>query len=45
MNPFAEALAVRIRDDVAAALELDRSAVTVTLTQKPRGGITIAATA
>ena len=42
---FAEALAVRIRDDVAVALELDRSAVTVTLTQKPRGGITITATA
>ena len=42
---FAEALAVQIRDDVAAALELDRSAVTVTLTQKARGGITITATA
>ena len=42
---FAEALAVRIRDDVAAALELDRGAVTVSLTQKPRGGITITATA
>jgi 7-cyano-7-deazaguanine reductase len=42
---FAEALAVRIRDDVAAALELDRGAVTVTLTQRPRGGITITATA
>ena len=42
---FAEALAVRIKNDVAAALELDRSAVTVTLTQKPRGGITITATA
>ena len=42
---FAEALAVRIKDDVAAALELDRNAVTVTLTQKPRGGITISATA
>jgi len=42
---FAEALAVRIRDDVAAALELDTSAVSVTLTQKPRGGITITATA
>ena len=40
---FAEALAVRIKDDVTAALELDRSAVTVTLTQKPRGGITITA--
>ncbi len=42
---FAEALAVRIRDDVAAALELDRSAVTVTLEQKSRGGITITVTA
>jgi len=42
---FAEALAVRIKDDVATALELDRSAVTVTLTQNPRGGITITATA
>ncbi len=42
---FCEALAVRIRDDVAEALELERSDVTVTLTQKARGGITIAATA
>jgi 7-cyano-7-deazaguanine reductase len=42
---FGEALAVRIRDDVAAALQLDPPAVTVTLTQKPRGGITITATA
>ena len=42
---FAEALAVQIKDDVAAALEVDPSAVTVTLTQKPRGGITITATA
>src|SRR5436305_9811459 len=42
---FAEALAVRIKDDVAAALELDRAAVSVSLTQKPRGGITINATA
>jgi 7-cyano-7-deazaguanine reductase len=42
---FCEALAVRIRDDVAAALELDANAVTVTLTQKPRGGIEIVATA
>jgi 7-cyano-7-deazaguanine reductase len=42
---FGEALAVKIRDDVAAALEIDRSAVTVTLTQKARGGITITATA
>src|SRR5579871_636860 len=42
---FAEALAVKIKDDVAAVLELDRAAVTVTLTQKARGGITITATA
>jgi 7-cyano-7-deazaguanine reductase len=42
---FGEALAVRIRDDVAAALELDAPAVSVTLTQKARGGITIVATA
>jgi 7-cyano-7-deazaguanine reductase len=31
---FGEALAVQIRDDVAAALELGPAAVTVTLTQK-----------
>ena len=42
---FCEALAVRIRDDVAAALELEPSDVTVTLVQKARGGITITATA
>jgi 7-cyano-7-deazaguanine reductase len=42
---FCEALAVRIRDDVAAALELDATDVGVMLTQKARGGITIAATA
>ncbi len=42
---FAEALAVRIKEDVAKALDLDRADVTVTLTQKARGGITIAATA
>src|SRR5436309_13792081 len=42
---FAEALAVQIKNDVASALELDASSVTVTLTQKARGGITIAATA
>jgi 7-cyano-7-deazaguanine reductase len=40
---FCEALAVRIRDDVAAALELGADRVTVTLEQKPRGGITIVA--
>lgn len=42
---FCEALAVRIRDDVAAALELPADKVRVVLTQKARGGITIAATA
>jgi 7-cyano-7-deazaguanine reductase len=42
---FCEALAVKIRDDVAAALELTAEEVTVTLTQKARGGITITATA
>jgi 7-cyano-7-deazaguanine reductase len=40
---FCEALAVRIRDDVAAALELPRDKVRVTLKQKARGGITITA--
>jgi 7-cyano-7-deazaguanine reductase len=42
---FCEALAVQIRDEVAAALGLDASAVHVTLVQKPRGGITITARA
>jgi 7-cyano-7-deazaguanine reductase len=42
---FCEALAVRIRDDVAAALELPADKVRVTLEQKARGGITITATA
>jgi 7-cyano-7-deazaguanine reductase len=41
---FCEALAVRIRDDVAPALELPAERVTVTLAQKARGGITITAT-
>jgi 7-cyano-7-deazaguanine reductase len=41
---FCEALAVKIRDDVAAALELEHDKVRVTLIQKPRGGITITAT-
>jgi len=40
---FCEALAVKIRDDVAAALELPAEKVTVALTQKARGGITITA--
>jgi 7-cyano-7-deazaguanine reductase len=42
---FCEALAVRMRDDVAAALELPPDKVRVTLEQKARGGITITATA
>jgi 7-cyano-7-deazaguanine reductase len=42
---FCEALAVKIRDDVAAALKLESERVTVTLEQKARGGITITATA
>jgi 7-cyano-7-deazaguanine reductase len=42
---FCEALAVRIRDDVAEALELDRDSVCVELVQKARGGITITAVA
>ena len=42
---FCEALAVRIRDDVAAALELAHERVHVTLEQKARGGITITASA
>jgi 7-cyano-7-deazaguanine reductase len=40
---FCEALAVRIRDDVAEALGIGPDAVGVTLTQKARGGITITA--
>jgi 7-cyano-7-deazaguanine reductase len=40
---FCEALAVKIRDDVAAALELPQEQVNVALTQKARGGITIVA--
>jgi len=40
---FCEALAVRIRDDAAAALELPPEKVRVTLRQKARGGITIVA--
>jgi 7-cyano-7-deazaguanine reductase len=40
---FCEALAVKIRDDLAAALELPSDKVTVALTQKARGGITITA--
>lgn len=40
---FCEALAVQIRDEVAAALELETARVHVTLEQKARGGITITA--
>ena len=40
---FCEALAVQIRDEVAAALGLETGSVHVTLRQKPRGGITITA--
>ena len=40
---FCEALAVRIRDDVAEALALPAEDVQVALRQKPRGGITITA--
>jgi 7-cyano-7-deazaguanine reductase len=40
---FCEALAVRIRDDAAQALELPPEKVRVTLRQKARGGITIVA--
>ena len=42
---FCEALAVQIRDDVAAALELETASVHVALRQKARGGITITASA
>jgi 7-cyano-7-deazaguanine reductase len=42
---FCEALTVRIRDDVAAALEIAADRVHVTLQQKSRGGITIVASA
>jgi len=40
---FCEALAVQIRDEVSAALELETKDVHVSLRQKPRGGITITA--
>ena len=42
---FCEALAVKIRDDIAEAVELQADKVRVTLKQKARGGITITATA
>ena len=41
---FCEALAVRISEDVAEALRLASDNVSVTLTQKARGGISITAT-
>jgi 7-cyano-7-deazaguanine reductase len=41
---FCEALAVRIRDDIAAVTQLEPDKVRVTLRQKARGGITITAT-
>jgi 7-cyano-7-deazaguanine reductase len=41
---FCEALAVRIRAEVAEVLELPPEKVRVTLRQKSRGGITISAT-
>jgi 7-cyano-7-deazaguanine reductase len=41
---FAEALAVKIRDDAAEALQLPADKVRITLRQKARGGITITAT-
>ncbi len=40
---FCEALAVKIRDDVAEALDLPRDKVKTTLRQKARGGISITA--
>jgi 7-cyano-7-deazaguanine reductase len=40
---FCEALAVKIRDDVADGLELPSDKVRVILKQKVRGGITITA--
>jgi len=40
---FCEALAVRIRGDVASALELEPDRVSISLEQKARGGITITA--
>ncbi len=42
---FCEALAVKIRDDIAEAVQLPPDKVRVTLKQKARGGITITAVA
>ena len=41
---FCEALAVKIREDVAKSLDLAPDKVRVTIAQKSRGGITITAT-
>src|SRR5712692_590464 len=41
---FCEALAVKIRDDVAEVLDLPADKVRVTLEQKARGGISMTAT-
>jgi 7-cyano-7-deazaguanine reductase len=41
---FCEALAIKIRDDVASVLELPADKVRITLKQKARGGISITAT-
>jgi 7-cyano-7-deazaguanine reductase len=41
---FCEALAVKIRDDVAEALDLPPDKVRATLKQKARGGISVTAT-
>jgi 7-cyano-7-deazaguanine reductase len=40
---FCEALAVKIRDDITEALQLERDKVRVTLKQKSRGGISVVA--
>jgi len=40
---FCEALAVQLRDEIAAALALDAGAVHVSVRQKARGGIMITA--
>ena len=42
---FCEALAVKIRDEVAEAVKVERGRVFVELVQKARGGITITAVA
>jgi 7-cyano-7-deazaguanine reductase len=42
---FCEVLAVRIRDDIAGAVEIPAGEARVMLRQKARGGITITATA